>query len=439
MENLSDSPSKDLNNRAEPDSLVIVTGGANIHPVPEGTSPHWSPTTKLVIGLTLAGISVFLVFRFLNILGPLLLAFILAYLFYPMAEVMKRKLHLPWRLGVTLLYLVLVLMLLGSTAAGGLAIVEQIQSLIRFLQNAITNLPETLDTLVSNPFAIGPFVFYPNALDMDVNTLTQQVLGVVQPLLTGAGALVGTFASSAAVVVGWVFFILLISYFILAESGGFPNLITHLDLPGYDFDSQRMSSELGRIWNAFLRGQLTIVLMTILLYTFVLGALGVNFFFGLALLAGLARFIPYVGPAITWTTYGLVAFFQGTTLFGIPPLGYVGLVVGVAWFMDMIMDNAVAPRVMADALRVHPAAVMVSALIGVNLLGVIGVVLAAPVLATVQLFFNYIVRKLLDQDPWAGMQTISPSDTIETLVPKVQERTQVLVDRITHAWRPRQK
>lgn len=407
--------------------------------MPEETSPSWSATTKLIIGLTLAAVGIFLVIRFLNILGPLLLTFIMAYLFYPMAGGLHRYLRLPWRLSVTLVYLVVVLVLLGSIAAGGFAIVEQVQSLISFLQKAITDLPRTLQTLLSTPVAIGPFEFQPDMLDLDINTLTNQILSVVQPMLAGAGVLVGSLASSMALVIGWAFLILLISYFILAESRGVPNLLNNLNLPGYAYDSQRLSNELGRIWNAFLRGQLTIVLITIAVYTLMLGGLGLKFFFGLAMLAGLARFVPYVGPAITWTTYGLVAFFQGSTVFGLSPLGYVAVVVGSGWVMDVILDNAVVPRVMADALRVHPAMVMVSALIGANLLGVVGIVLAAPVLATVQLFLNYITRKLLDQDPWANMQTISPPETLDVIVPKVQKRAIGVIEWVTRLRLPWQR
>jgi predicted PurR-regulated permease PerM len=276
-------------------------------------------------------------------------------------------------------------------------------------------------------------------LNLDLNNLGQDILSAVQPLLSGAGSIVGTFASSAASFFGWTFFILLISYFILAESGGISNRLINLSIPGYAEDLQRLGAELSRIWNAFLRGQLTIVLLTILIYIVLLGSLGLKFFLGLALLAGLARFVPYVGPAVTWTSYGLVAFFQGTTLFGISPLAYVGVVVGISWLFDMILDNVAVPRIMSDALRVHPAAVMVSALIGANLLGVIGVVLAAPVLATVQLILDYVVRKLFDQDPWEGMQVMPPPAPLPTFIPNMQRRYEGLRNRILEMRRARSK
>ena len=137
-----------------------------------------------------------------------------------------------------------------------------------------------------------------------------------------------------------------------------------------------------------------------MIYIILLGALGVNFYYGLAFIAGLARFVPYVGPAVAWTTYGLVALFQGTTIFGLDPLGYVILVIAISWFTDLILDNFVVPRLMGDALKVHPAAVLVAVIISASLFGFIGVLLAAPVLATVKLIGQYVFFKLFDLDPW---------------------------------------
>jgi len=367
-------------------------------------SPRWSSSTKLIVGLSLVALFAFLLFRFLNIVGPLILAFVIAYLLYPIAEQVSKRLKISWRFTVTILYLLLLILVLGSMTLGGFTVVDQVQNLIRFLINAVQGLPDFMEEFTSQVIQIGPFVFDLNLFD--VNDLTNRVLEVVQPLLTQAGTYMVTVASGAATLIGWIFFILLISYFILVESGGFR--LFSITVPGYAYDVQRLGAELNRIWNAFLRGQITIVLITVAAYTFLLGVLGVKFYFGLALLAGLARFVPYVGPFVTWTTYGLVAFFQGSTFMGISPLGYVGLVVALALLVDLFMDNYVVPQLMSEALRVHPAAVMVSALVAFNLLGVIGVVLAAPVLATLKLILEYLFAKLFDRDPWEGMETMTP-------------------------------
>lgn len=397
---------------------------------PQRFSPRWGATTKLIVGLSLVAIIAFLFFRFLNIIGPLLMAFILAYLLYPMAERASRLLHISWRFSVTVLYLILLILLIGSIAIGGLAVIDQVQNLINFLQTAVQGLPDFINDITSHPVQIGPFVL--NFELLDVNAITQQLLGAVQPLLSSAGTSVVSVASGAASFIGWMFFIVLISYFMMAESDGL-RLIS-FSLPGYAEDFHRLGIELNRIWNAFLRGQITIVLLTVLIYTILLGSFGVNFYFGLALLAGLARFIPYVGPFIAWTSYGLVAFFQGSTIFGIPPLGYVGLVVGTAWLMDMVLDNFVTPRMMSNALKVHPAAVMISALVAFNLLGVIGMVLAAPVLATVKLFFDYVFAKLFDLDPWKGMEINPPPLALSTLMTQAQERYEGLRKHVSRTW-----
>jgi predicted PurR-regulated permease PerM len=368
-------------------------------------SPRWGSTTKLVVGLSVVAIGAFLLFRFLNIVGPLLLAFILAYLLHPVSATVRKGLRFSWRASVTVVYLILFFVVIGSITIGGLAVVDQVQSLIVFLEKAVNGLPSFFTEFSSHPLIFGPFTIDLHLLDL--NTITQQVLGAVQPLLSRAGSSVVAVATGTATFIGWLFFILLVSYFILVESGGLANQLISLNIPGYDDDFQQIGHALSRIWNAFLRGQITIVLLTIFVYNILLGGLGVNYFFGLSLLAGLARFIPYVGPFVAWTSYGLVAFFQGSNPFGLPPLGYAALVVGCAWMTDVIMDNFVVPRLMSNALRVHPAAVMVSALVAFNLLGVIGMVLAAPVLATLKLFLEYVLAKLFDQDPWSNLDTMS--------------------------------
>ena len=408
--------------------IQVPVSGAPDPPNMGPRSPRWGSTTKLIVGLSVVAISAFLLFRFLNIVGPLLLAFILAYLFYPLTDQLRRSLHISWRATATFIYIVLLILLLGSIAIGGLTVIEQLQNLIVFLQNAIKGLPSFITDVTSRPLMIGPFTL--NLQLLDVNAVAQQILGVVQPLLSRAGSSVVSVATSAATFFGWMFFILLVSYFMLAESGGIPNRLFHLNLPGYDDDLQQLGRALNRIWNAFLRGQVTIVLLTILIYNILLGGLQVHYFFGLALLAGLARFIPYVGPFVAWTSYGLVAFFNGSTIFGLSPLGYAAVVVGVAWLTDLVLDNVVVPRLMSNALRVHPAAVMVSALIAFNLLGVIGVVLAAPVLATLKLFLDYFLAKLFDLDPWASMETIPAPTPLPSFLPRMRERYQQLRSKI---------
>jgi predicted PurR-regulated permease PerM len=373
---------------------------------PVNNSPTWSNTTKLAVTLALIVGAAVLLDRFRLLLGPLLLAFVVVYLLYPVIEKLRSLLHLPWKIVVNLVYLVLILFVAGLITWGGLALLEQIQSLIMFLQKAINGLPAFFTNISSQPLYFGPFLI--DMPHVDYASLSSQILGFVQPLLSQLGNLVGTFATSATGLIGWLVFIFLVSFFILSETEGNPSRMIDFHIPGYNKDLEKIGTGLSRTWNAFLRRQLIILALTILVYTVLLAALGVHYYFGLALLAGMARLIPYIGPLIAWTTYGLVAYFQGTTIFSISPFVYALIVVGIAYVFDSIMDSLITPRMMADALRVHPAAVLIAALVGLNLFGLIGMILAAPTLASLRLILNYIIKKLLDVDPWEGEKNIPP-------------------------------
>jgi len=365
-------------------------------------SPKWPLSLKVIVGVSYLLIVSGLLIRFRHLIGPLLLALILAYLFHPVVRFLSTRLHLPWRLTVGLLYLLLVATLLALLVWGGATLFGQLQSLITFLDRVIRGLPAWAADYATRVVAVGPFEI--DLSQLDLPTLSDQLLAAAQTLLGRLGGLVGVVAGSLLNLLGWTAFVLLISYFILAESGGLRNRMVHVEVPGYNADIHRLGRELSRIWNAFLRGQMLLVLLTMLPYGLVMTVLGVRFALPLALMAGLSKLVPYIGPGMTYTTTALVALFQGTNLWGLPPLEFALLALGGGVLADQIFDNLVAPRVLGQVLGVHPAAILVAAIVAANLLGVIGLLLAAPVLATVKLFSTYTFRKLFDLDPWEAVE-----------------------------------
>lgn len=369
-------------------------------------SPRWGAITKLVVTMTAVVILGALVVRFHTIIGPILMAFILAYLLHPIAARMSRKRPLSWSVAVNLIYLVFVLILLGLLTWGGVGLVGQIQNLIAAIQNYANQLPVFIESLSHKVYTLGPFKFDFSTIDWQ--TIGQQILSYVEPALGKVGSLVGTLASSAASTLAWTAFVVVVSYFFLLESGGLRNRIVQVDIPGYTEDIRRLSQKLGRIWNAFLRGQIIIFVSKVIVYTVLLSILGVHYAIGVALIAGFASFLPYIGPAINWIVLGLVTYFQGGNLFGLAPLAYTILAIGIALLIDQVFDNLVAPRVMAQTLKVHPAFVLIAAIIAANLIGILGIVIAAPLLATLQLVGRYTMRKLLDREPWPPEEDVLP-------------------------------
>lgn len=362
------------------------------------SSPRWSPTTKLLVGLVIVGIAAFLLSRFSNLIPPLLMIFILAYLLHPVTSFVSRGLKLSWKASVNLIYLVILLILVGLLTLGGVGLVGQIQSLIESVQQIVTDLPAYIETYSGRVFEIGPFTLDMSTIDL--NEISSQLISYVQPLLGQTGNLLSAVAGGAVEVFGWLFFILLVSYFVMVESSGLQGDLIKVNLPGYSDDFRRLGNELSRIWNAFLRGQILIFSLAFVVYTILFSLLGVRYAIGLALMAGLAKFLPYIGPFITSTTIALVTYFQPDKLFDLQPLVYTIGVLVITSSIDNIIDNLITPRIMARTLKVHPAAVLVTALIFANLLGIIGVVVAAPLLATVTLLGRYVTRKMFDLEPW---------------------------------------
>ncbi len=388
-------------------------------------SPRWGATAKLVVTLTVVVIIGALIVRFKFIIGPVLMAFVLAYLLLPLASRMSKKMPLSWAMAVNLIYLVFIIILLALLVWGGVGLVGQIQNLISAVQNYAKQLPEIIDSLSHNAVAIGPFKF--NFSTIDWQAISQQILSYVEPALGRVGGLVGTLASSAASTLGWTAFVVVVSYFFLLESGGFRGRIIQLDIPGYADDIRRLSQKLGHIWNAFLRGQIIIFISKVLTYSILMSILGVHYAIGIALIAGFASFLPYIGPAINWIVLGLVTFFQGSYPFGLLPLAYTIIAIIVALVIDQVFDNLVAPRIMASSLKVHPAFVLIAAIIAANLIGILGIIVAAPLLATMQLLGRYTMRKLLDNDPWPPEEDKLPPPHVPKWFRKIR-----------HWWRRRQ-
>ena len=391
-------------------------------PAPDNSSPTWSSTTKTIIGLTIAGLLVTLLFYLRGMIGPLLLSVVLTYLLHPLAANLSRRTRLSWRGSVNIVFTLVLIIILGISAAAGLAIVQQTQNLIRTLEQVIGDLPTLLDSLASQKFVFGPFEINPG-IYLDADTLANQLINITQPILGRAGNLVGTVATGAANTATWFFFILLVSYFTLADAGEFPDAANFINIPGYAEDIRRISRELGRIWNAFLRGQITILILAAIVYTIIWTTLGVRYSLALALIAGLARFVPYLGNAVTWISLLAVTLFQSSNYFGLEPIWFTVLVVIPTFFIDQIFDNIISPRILGRSLRINPGAVLVVAIILANLIGFIGIILAAPVYATVLLIVRYIIRKLADQDPWPEdefNQKLDSSKPVQTLLVRLK-------------------
>src|SRR4030065_169314 len=122
-------------------------------------SPLWNTATKFRVALVALVIIGSLLERFQEMLGPLVFAFILAYLLNPLIEWITTRARLSWGAAVNLIYLALVIVTLGVLTAAGIAIEQQIVGLYDSVTEILPDLPARLEAFLSQTRTIGPFTF----------------------------------------------------------------------------------------------------------------------------------------------------------------------------------------------------------------------------------------------------------------------------------------
>jgi predicted PurR-regulated permease PerM len=353
----------------------------------------------LIVALTAVAVVAWVLWRFNFLIAPLVSAAMIAYLLNPLISVLSGRLKLSRTLVAALLYLLLLTVLIASVTGLSVYIFRQIAGLNLNIQQIVKDLPERIDELIHSQLNILGYTIDLNQLDL--GALYSQIANAVQPALSRIGTVAGQAASGTAEFFGWSVFVLIISFYIVKDMPSFVGMIERYATdPGYQHDVARLMREFEKVWNAFLRGQLTLGL-TIGVVTWVgLSILNVRYALVLALLAGLLEFVPTLGPIVAAIVAVGVALFQDSNWFGIAPLPYAIIVAVFAFLVQQVENNFLVPRIIGEHLDLHPVIIMVGAIMGASIGGILGLLLAAPVLATFKLFGRYAWRKMLDLPPF---------------------------------------
>lgn len=367
----------------------------------EPRSPQWSTTTKVFVAaftFVLVGLAVW---RFQTLIAPLIIAAIIAYFLDPLIAWLERSTHLSRGAAIGLVYPLFALVVLALLVAAGVTMFNQALGLLGVVQEIIWSSPEYIDMWLSQPVEIGRWTVNPMELNVDLYQLIQQVVSAIQPLMSRSAQFIGVAATATVSWIGWAILVFVLSIYFAIDWPRFQGLISAgIYQPGYRRDAERLMSEAGRIWHRYLRGQTTLALIVAIIFTVVLNLLGVRYAIVLGLLAGILDFIPYFGPITIVTLSTAVAVFQGSNWLGLSPIGFGVVVLLAGLTIQQIEGNWLNPRIMGGALGLHPLLVVVGAAMGYTLAGVLGMILAAPVLATLKLLGTYAWRKMFDLDPF---------------------------------------
>jgi len=361
-------------------------------------SPTWQPTTKALIGLAMLVLAGAVLIRFRSVLSLLILAGILAFIMTPLVRIINRRARLSWLMATNISYLFLVLLILLLSTASGLAVVQQLQALFQVTQGFLAGVPEVITEYSQRSYAFGPWSF--DFSQYDISTLTEQVLGYVQPLLGQASMLITGLASVAAETLARTLFVIVVGYFLTLDNERVRMAWSRLTIPGYENDVQRMRGAIGNIWNAFLRGQLLVVGVWGLLTWVLLSILNVRYALALSVLGAFSKFIPIVGPTSAGVLAAIIGLFQSGNWFGLPSFSYAILIAMCVLILDQSIDYLLVPRIMGSSLNLHPVLILVGAIMGATLFGILGLLLSAPLMATFILLGRYVFRKMVDQSPW---------------------------------------
>lgn len=147
--------------------------------------------------------------------------------------------------------------------------------------------------------------------------------------------------------------------------------------------------KIGRAIGGFFRGQLLVALFVGIASSLVLWAVGLPFWAVVGLVAGLFNLIPLIGPFIAAIVAVLIAFTTDATgggLLDLEPGWPLAVGSGVALLIVQQIDNHImSPNIVARTVNLHPVTVMLGLLAGGTLLGLWGMLLAVPVLASVKI------------------------------------------------------
>jgi predicted PurR-regulated permease PerM len=330
-----------------------------------------------------------------EILLPFVMGMVLAYLFSPLAGLLKRR-GISRTIGALLiitlvvlgfiLLLLLIAPVLGSQLA---AFVESLPRNIARLQALVSeqSLP-WLRSLLGESIGTG---------DAAIGDLLTQgagwIAGFMKSLWSGGAALISIF--SLVVVTPIVAFYLLVDW---------DRMIAKVDswVPDRQRETVRcLAREIDAGISGFVRGQSTVCLLLGAFYAISLSMAGLNFGMLIGLVAGIITFVPYVGSLT-----GLVLAVGVAVAQFWPDWGSILLIAGIFLFGQFIEGNFLQPKLVGESVGLHPVWIIFALFASGYLFGFVGMLLAVPIAVAVGALARFGMRRYLDSSLHEGPPTV---------------------------------
>ncbi len=334
-----------------------------------------------VYGLTILlkelGITKFFV-ELLKIISPLFIGIVIAWLFNPLMKFFSKK-GIRRGLGAAIIYIALSAIIFLLIKAIIPLMFEQINDLVSTIPSTLKGIVNWISDLfnkVSNNSNVDLTSVKTEIISKIENygmniasSLPEVMVNTVKSFFSG----IGTFLIGA-----------IIGFFLLISFDGTDKVMDFLP----DKIHNNVTSLFSKIEDSlrrYVQGTLTLSTLVFVVSTigFMISGLKSALLFGL--FCGITNIIPYVGPYLGAAPALIVGFSQGT------PIG-IGVLITVV-IVQTIEGNILNPIVMSKTMKLHPVTIIIGLLVFEHFWGILGMILATPIIATIKVIFEYFNEK----------------------------------------------
>jgi predicted PurR-regulated permease PerM len=322
---------------------------------------EWSKTTKQIVGVGLTIFGLYILYISRSMLYLIIIAALISFLLMPIVNFFNQQCRLPRGLAILFAYLIATIIILLAP----LVLVPPIIDGVRFFTG------------------IDYQVLFENSLQWSEDSLLR--LKEVDPRAFGVNINLDSIIDPA---LAHKFYDRFLNIVPIAQRKEVAILLNRLN----------------KIWRSYLRGQLYLMIIIGSVTGIGLSVLGVPGAFTLGVIAGILELFPYVGPVLAAIPAVIVALIQGSTSLGVSNWVFALIIIGFYILVQQFENVFVVPRVLGGAVDLHPLVVMIGVLVGASVAGILGALLAAPVIASGREIVRYLYLKTLGEDPYPPNQ-----------------------------------
>ncbi|HZG56408.1 AI-2E family transporter [Paenibacillus sp.] len=320
----------------------------------------------MLIGPVFAGL-----FAFLKaVLVPFIVALILSYVLNPIVGALHHR-KVPRTVAVLLIYAVFVLAVM-------VVLMNVIPMFVTQLTELNEHLPEFTMRAQSLIIDLNRNDFLPESVRMGINNALYEA---EQQLAEWTSRAIGRLGSTVGAMFA-AFLVPFLAFYMLKDFQVIEKTVLTLVPEKHKRSTVRLVSDIDKALGNYIRGQF-IVCVIIGVFAYIgYWLIGVPYPLLLAAIVGLFNIIPYVGPFFGAAPAIVVA----STV----SLKMVLLVIAVNFACQILEGNVVSPQVVGRSLHMHPMLIIFALLVGGELGGIVGLILAVPLFAVAKVVFHHV-------------------------------------------------